>query len=92
MINLDGFVKGEIAYVVDKDNVVELLTILETHSNINWISGSKPTNYNPFKSCCIQDDDDVTIIGMFKNDMGCIGIGHGGMMWFKSHNYKVEAF
>lgn len=91
MLDLERFLKGEIAYSVDKDSVVELLTILETHSDITWISGSKPTDYNPFNSCCIQEDG-VTTIGMFKNIMGCDGIGHGGMTWFKSHNYKVEVF
>ena len=91
MIDIDAFLNCEVAYVVDKDNVVELLTKLETHSNVNWVSGSKPTNYNPFESCYMRNDDVITV-GMFKHTMDCTGIGYGEMMWFKSHNYKVEVF
>ena len=47
MINLEGFLKGEIAYQISSKNVKEFLKIIENKTDLKWRSGDKPTEFIP---------------------------------------------
>lgn len=90
-IDLDKFLKGEIAYVVDTNNIDELLGILEVNSDLHWLSDVKPTKYNPFNSYFMDGEEYITL-GIYKTAKGCYGLGYNEKWWFESNNYKVEVF
>ena len=90
-IDFDKFLKGEIAYVVDTNNIDDLLGVLEVNSDLYWLSGVKPTKYNPFDSYFMDGKEYITL-GIYKTTKGCCGLGYNEKWWFESHDYKVEVF
>lgn len=87
MINLDKFLKGEIAYVIDKSTEDSFLSELDSLCNIKWLSGDKPTNYKDYWA--LYNDSEDVVIGVVTK-MNVYGISHGYRDDFE--NYKVEVF
>lgn len=89
MLDMKGFINGEIAYVVDVDTVFELLSILQNNSNLRWLSGLNPIQVNPFEGVGVLTD--LITIGVIRMS-NKIGLGYVEREYFESKNYKVEVF
>lgn len=91
-MDIDKFLSGEVAYIVDRNTVDKLLELLEVNSNLCWLSGMKPTEYDPFNSYLLYGGDECVTLGLYKTDKGDVGLGYNEKWWFESNNYKVEVF
>lgn len=89
-MKLHDFIHGKVAYVVDFDTLPILLQYLEDNSDIRWLSGDLPTQYNPYNIW--YELDDVITIGVYKLNNLKYGLGHAERAYFTNKNYKVEVF
>lgn len=87
MINLDKFLSGEVAYVIDRDSEDVFLSELESKCNIKWLSGDRPTKYKDYWTLYNEGED--IVLGIVRK-MGVVGLSHGYRDDFK--NYEVEVF
>ena len=88
MINLDKFLKGEIVYKVHHSLRLKFLEVIDSETDLTWLSGSKVTTFLP-PTGKLSDKFDVYIC-VTKNDCGTICLAYGLPQNVK--NYKVEVF
>ena len=65
MINLEGFLKGEIVYQISSKNAKDFLKIIEEKTHLKWRSGDRPTEFIPPDGCLevLQSiENDVNIL------------------------------
>lgn len=88
MINLDKFIKGEIAYIVTKHTIDDFLNTLESCTEIVWCSECKPTEFVP--SEVLLSDVRISIECVHMNEPVLVYSDNDKDCDFK--NYKVEVF